>query len=144
MPLALIFVAAMLIIIGIRGNYAAVGAQAEADIIDPKTGYIQFLIGIIGIGAFFRLIGMPNAGKVFLGLVLLAWIMQNKNVITALQNVTPTASGNPPGSGPHPAPGPGGVPASPTPAVGNADTVAGGTAGDTTYTNPPGGPGTAR
>jgi len=93
MPLALIALAAMLFIIGVTGNYATAGALVEDDVMgNPGPGFLQFMIGIIGIGAFFRLIGMPNAGRVFLILVILVYLMKNTNAITALENVTAAAS----------------------------------------------------
>src|SRR5271166_231117 len=93
MPLALVALAAMLFIIGVTGNYGTAGALVEDDVMgSPGPGFLQFMIGIIGIGAFFRLLGMPNAGRVFLILVILVYLMKNSNVITALENVTAAAS----------------------------------------------------
>ena len=95
MPLALVALAAMLFIIGVTGNYDKAGALVEDDVMGtPGPGFLQFMIGIIGIGAFFRLIGMPNAGRVFLILVILVYLMKNSNVITALENVTAATSGS--------------------------------------------------
>ena len=93
MPLALVALAAMLFIIGVTGNYGTAGALVEDDVMgNPGPGFLQFMIGIIGIGAFFRLLGMPNAGRVFLILVILVYLMKNSNVITALENVSNTAT----------------------------------------------------
>ncbi len=103
MPLALIAIAIMLFIAGVTGNYAQVGTQFQNDVMgaDGKGSFLQFMIGIIGIGAFFRLIGMPNAGRFFLVLVLIVYLMKNSNAITALENVT---SGTPAtGTGTSPA-----------------------------------------
>ena len=96
MPLALVVIAVLLALIGIKGNYAEVGAQFESDVMPTggKGGFLQWMIGITGVAMLFRLIGMPRAGQVFIVLVILAWIMQNKNVLTALQNVSPSISGS--------------------------------------------------
>jgi len=96
MPLALAIIAWVLVMTGIRGNYANVGKQFEADVVGnpPATSgsFLGFLVGIIGIAVFFRLIGAPEAGKVFLGLVLLVFLMQNANVFSALSSATSGSS----------------------------------------------------
>ncbi len=100
MPLALALLAWVLVMTGIRGNYADVGKQFEDDVVgNPPAAsgsFLGFVIGITGIAVFFRLIGAPEAGKVFLGLVLLVFLMQNASVFTALSsaasNNTATAS----------------------------------------------------
>src|SRR5271166_3938424 len=114
MPLALVALAAMLFIIGVTGNYATAGALVEDDVLgNPGPGFLQFMIGIIGIGAFFRLIGMPNAGRVFLMLVILVYLMKNTNTIAALENVAAGSSTSPStGSGQAPSTGSGQVPSS--------------------------------
>src|SRR5271166_6634565 len=128
MPLALVALAVMLFIIGVTGNYGTAGALVEDDVMgNPGPGFLQFMIGIIGIGAFFRLIGMPNAGRVFLVLVILVYLMKNTNTITALENVAAgssasasSGSGQAPSSGSAGAPLnlPGAVPASPVGSTG--------------------------
>src|SRR5208282_3605979 len=94
MALALVAIAWLLVMTGINGNYTAVGNQMQADF----PGFVNYLAGIIGIAVFFRLIDMPNAGRVFLILVLVAFLMQNTNVLTQLESVTGTAA-NASGSG---------------------------------------------
>src|SRR5271166_3963602 len=99
MPLALVALAAMLVIIGVTGNYDTAGPLVEDDIMGhPGPGFLQFMIGIIGIGAFFRLIGMPNAGRVFLILVILVYLMKDNKALTALENVSNTATSTSPSS----------------------------------------------
>lgn len=85
MPLALVILAALLIMVGVKGNYAQVGQQFQQDVLG-QGGYFRFVAGLIGIAVFFRLIGMPNAGKVFIILVLAAYLMENSNVLTSLQS----------------------------------------------------------
>src|SRR5271166_6466535 len=84
MPLALVILAAFLIMTGITGNYAKVGAQFQSDVMG-QGGFISFMEGIIGIAIFFRVIGMPNAGRVFLILVIGVYLLSNQGVLTALQ-----------------------------------------------------------
>jgi hypothetical protein len=89
MPLALVALAWLLLMTGINGNYTAVGNQFETDVLNNGQGggFFQFMAGLLGIAVFFRVIGMPNAGRVFLILVLIVFMLENANVLTALQNV---------------------------------------------------------
>lgn len=89
MPLAFLALAWLAIMTGIRGDYTQVGQAFSQDVIgaNGSGGFVSFGAGLIGIALFFRVIGAPNAGKVFIGLVLLVFIIQNPNILTALQNV---------------------------------------------------------
>ena len=91
MPLALVTIAVFLILVGIKGNYKDVGQQFESDFMG-QGGFFNFLVGIVGIAIFFRLLGLPNAGRVFLILVLLVYFMQNQNVLKAFQNLSAGSS----------------------------------------------------
>jgi hypothetical protein len=95
MPLALVIIGGFLVLTGIEGNYPDVGAAFNQDVLGQGQtggGFFQFLVGILGIAVFFRLIGMPNAGRIFLVLVLLVYIMENPKVISALESVGPGGS----------------------------------------------------
>ena len=83
MPLAFLIIAILAGTVAIKGNWQQVGAQAQSD-----SGFIQFIIGIIAIAVFFRLIEMPNAGRIFIILVIGAYLLQNSNVLTQLQNLS--------------------------------------------------------
>lgn len=95
MPLALVVIAWILIMTGINGNYAALGQQFNNDVLG-QGGFFNFLVGIVGIAVFFRVVDMPNAGRVFIGLVILAYLLQNANVLTSLESV---GTGVAPGGG---------------------------------------------
>ena len=110
MPIVLFITGALLVYLGILGKdrIAQAGALFEDDIMgNPGPGFLQWGIGVLGISAFFRLVGMPNAGRYFLILVVLAWVFKNQNVLTKLQSLSASGSSSGGGSGPHPAPGPG-------------------------------------
>lgn len=101
MPIALAALAWLLVMTGINGNYSAVGSQFETDVFNngKSGGFINFMAGILGIAIFFRVIGLPTVGRAFLILALLVFILQNPNVLTALESIgggssTPTASGS--------------------------------------------------
>lgn len=92
MPIALLALGALLVMTAINGEYANVGAAFEQDVMGNGQGggflsFIVGIVGIVGIAAFFRLIGMPNAGKVFIVLVILAYLLKNANVLTALESI---------------------------------------------------------
>lgn len=89
MPLALLAASWLLLMTGINGNYAEVGAQFETDVLNNGQGggFLAFMAGLVSISVFFRVIGLPNAGRVFLILVLVVFLLQNENVLTALQNI---------------------------------------------------------
>ena len=91
MPLALVVLAAFLILTGVKGNYAEVGQQFDTDVAG-QGGFFSFLVGILGIAILFRLIGLPNAGKAFLTLVIVVYLLQNANVLKALQNLGATTA----------------------------------------------------
>jgi hypothetical protein len=130
MPLALVVIAVFVILTGLKGNFSAVGTQFTADIMGPQ-GFLSFLVGIIGIAVFFRLIDMPNAGRAFVTLVIVVFLLQNSSVITTLQNLGTTASTTSTGeavatgTAATGAPGPVTAPAQQTPAGSAAAAAAG-------------------
>lgn len=105
MPFALAAIAALLVITGIKGNYAAVGNQFNTDFMGANGtgGFFSFALGITGIAVFFRVLQMPQVGEAFLGLVILVFIFQNPNVLTAVQSAiggtTTTAAATTPAAG---------------------------------------------
>ena len=94
MPIFLAALGALLIMTSINGQYAQVGAAFEQDVMGNGQGggFLNFIVGIVGIAAFFRLIGMPNAGKVFIVLVILAYMIKNANLLTALESLGSSSS----------------------------------------------------
>jgi hypothetical protein len=102
MPLALVAFAWLAVMTGINGNYAQVGQQFESDVLNNGQGggFLAFMSVLLGIAIFFRLIGLPNAGRVFLILVLVVFLLENANVLTALQNLGGTAAAPAPATGP--------------------------------------------
>ena len=95
MPIFLAAVGFLLVMTAINGQYTAVGNAFEQDVLGGGKGggFLNFIVGIIGIAAFFRLIAMPNAGKVFIVLVILAYLLKNANLLMALESI-----GSPPAS----------------------------------------------
>src|SRR5271170_6612238 len=88
MPLVALALAWLTLMVGINGNYKQVAAQMQADL----PGFFSLMVGILGIAAFFRLIDMPNAGRVFLVLVLIVYLMSNTQVLTSLENIGATST----------------------------------------------------
>ena len=89
MPLALLIIGALLVMAGITGNFAALGTRFDDDVLggDGSKSFLQFAVGIAGIAIFFRLLGIPNAGRFFIVLVILVYLMQNSNVLNSLSNI---------------------------------------------------------
>lgn len=89
MPLAFLALAWLAVMTGINGNYADVSAAFKQDVTGTGTGgFISFAAGIIGIAVFFRLIGLPSAGKVFLFLVILVFVIENNSqLLPALESI---------------------------------------------------------
>lgn len=87
MPIALIAMAWLLIMTGINGNYSTVGNQFETDVIGSggSGGFLDFAAGILGIAIFFRVIGLPSVGRVFLILALLAFILRTPNILSLIE-----------------------------------------------------------
>lgn len=94
MPLALVILAYLAVVTGLTGRWSTVGAQFETDVMgsNGQGGFLQFLVGIIGIAIFFRVVDMPNAGRVFMGLVIIVFLLQNANVLTTLENIVGTST----------------------------------------------------
>lgn len=91
MPLAFLALAWLAVMTGINGNYSDVSAAFKQDVTGGTAGqggFIAFAAGIIGIAVFFRLIGLPNAGKVFLFLVILVFVIENNSqLLPALEAI---------------------------------------------------------
>ena len=98
MPLLLIVIGSLLIITGVNGQYAALGANFEQDVLGQGQtggGFLNFMVGLTGLAVVFRLLDMPTAGKIFITLVLIVFIMENQGVLTALENIGQTAAAGP-------------------------------------------------
>lgn len=103
MPIALVAAAWLLIMTGINGDETAVGQRFQTDVFGSggSGGFLNFLAGILGIAIFFRVIGLPTVGRAFLVLVILVFVLQNPNVLTALENIGGSATAtNTPASSP--------------------------------------------
>jgi len=106
MPLAFVALAWLLVMTGVNGNYADLSAAFKQDVSGAggQGGFLAFGAGVIGIAVFFRLIGMPNAGKVFLFLVILVFVIENNSaILPALESIgggstAPATSGSSPGA----------------------------------------------
>jgi len=90
MPLAFVALAWLLVMTGVNGNYADLSAAFKQDVSGAggQGGFLAFGAGVISIAVFFRLIGMPNAGKVFLFLVILVFVIENNSaILPALESI---------------------------------------------------------
>lgn len=104
MPLALVIIAMLAILTGIKGNYQDVGTAFQQDVAS-KGGFIAWAGAIIGIALLFRMIQAPNAGRLFIALVLISFFLQNTTVISEIDAAitgapTPTAPPSPTATSP--------------------------------------------
>lgn len=94
MPLALIIVAALVFLTGIKGNYAAVGAQFDTTFFGgaptgnaaASPGFLAWFGAIFGISILFRVIGAPRAGELFLTLLILVYFIEHDSVLAEIQS----------------------------------------------------------
>lgn len=90
MPLALIIVAILLAITGIKGNYQAVGQQFQTTFFtgdQGQAGFASWLGAILGLAIIFRLIQAPGAGKLFISLVLLAFLLNHAGQLQQVEKM---------------------------------------------------------
>jgi hypothetical protein len=88
MPIALIVAAILLAITGIKGNYQAVGTQFQTTFFggaDGQAGFAAWLGAIFGLAIIFRLIQAPGAGKLFISLVLLAFMLNHVQALKGIE-----------------------------------------------------------
>lgn len=106
MPLAFLALAWLAVMTGINGNYSDVSNAFKQDVTGAsgQGGFITFAAGIIGIAVFFRLIGLPSAGKVFLFLVILVFVIENNSqLLPALESIGSSNSSATPATATTPA-----------------------------------------
>src|ERR1035437_5992113 len=65
------------------------GSQLNSDLFGTtgsttSPGLLKWFGALFCLGAIFKILGMPGAGKAFLGLVILAYFAKNPGVITQL------------------------------------------------------------
>ena len=99
MPVFLILIAVLLIVVGIKGNYPALGAQFDQTFFpngSASGGFFTWFGSIFALAVIFRLIQAPKAGELFIGLLILVYFLQHNNVLTAIENAigTGAASGS--------------------------------------------------
>lgn len=98
MPLAFLALAWLAVMTGINGNYSDVSAAFKQDVTgaNGQGGFIAFAAGVVSIGVFFRLIGLPSAGKVFLFLVILVYVIENNSqLLPALEAIGSGSTASP-------------------------------------------------
>lgn len=100
MPVFLLFLGAILLVVAIRGNYAALGSQVASDLTGDKN-FLMWIAGIAIVGMLGYVKGFETPSRAFLGLILLGILISREGFFTqfasALQNVgtTPASPANP-------------------------------------------------
>lgn len=94
MPIALIIVAAILFIVGVRGNYQDAGQLLNDTFYgsNGQSGFLGWFGSIVGLAVLFRVIGAPRAGELFIALLLVVFVLQNPGVLAAIESAIQTGS----------------------------------------------------
>jgi Flp pilus assembly pilin Flp len=83
MPLALIVLATLAFLTAIKGNFVEVGDAFQEDVVD---GFLPMGAGLVGLALVFSVIGAPGAGRVFISLVLIAYLLTNSTAIKSIES----------------------------------------------------------
>jgi Flp pilus assembly pilin Flp len=83
MPLALIVLATLAFLTAIKGNFVEVGEAFQKDVI---KGFLPMGAGLVGLATVFAIIGAPGAGRVFISLVLVSYLLTNSTAIKAIES----------------------------------------------------------
>lgn len=99
MPLALGFIALLLFVVAIKGNYDEAGKLFNQTFFKygESPGFLLWAGSIFGLSIIFRLIGAPNAGRAFIGLLVLVYFLTHNNVLQQLNDAAKGAASS--GSG---------------------------------------------
>ena len=83
MPLALIVIAFLLFMTGIKGNYAQVGTQFNQTFLgtNGQQGFFVWFGSILAIAIVFRIIQAPRAGELFIALLMLVYFLKNDGIL---------------------------------------------------------------
>jgi len=107
MPVALIIVGVMLGMAAVNDKLGALGALAKGDLFGSggqDRGFIVWAAAIIITAAIMRMLDMPEAGKMLVLLVVLAYLLGHANIPGQLSSAIEGAGGAGPPTAP-PAPG---------------------------------------
>lgn len=93
MPLFLAIVAIFVILTAIKGNYQAVGQQAQQTFFgsNGQSGFLVWFGSLLGLALVFRVINAPKAGELFIALLILVYFLQNQGVLATLESTVQSA-----------------------------------------------------
>jgi Flp pilus assembly pilin Flp len=83
MPLALIVFATLALLTALKGNFVEVGDAFQKDVVE---GFLPMGAGLVGLALVFSIIGAPGAGRVFISLVLVSYLLTNSTAIKAIES----------------------------------------------------------
>ena len=83
MPIALILLGIVIASATVNDQLGALGTQAKTDLFGVsggKVGFIEWAAAILVVGALFRAVDLPDAGKALVALIILAFLLGNTGV----------------------------------------------------------------
>jgi hypothetical protein len=95
MPVFIFFVAAIFGLAAINGKVGTLFTQAKADLFGTgqSYGFIVWAAAILVVAAVFKAIDLGDAGKVFIALLIIAFLLGTPDVVNSLeQQLKPGAS----------------------------------------------------
>ncbi len=84
MVVALLVIGIILGLAGINGQLPALGAQVKKDLLAQggQVGFIEWAGAILGVSIITKNLDMPEAGKLFMALIVIVYLLKNEQVIT--------------------------------------------------------------
>lgn len=88
MPLVLLILAAMVIVVGLKGNFSAVAHQLDVDLLgEPSANgtpagasFLLWIGAILFIAVVGKILNIPTASKLFMVLILCVYLVSNAGV----------------------------------------------------------------
>jgi hypothetical protein len=93
MGVALIIIGAILFMAQTNDKLGALGAQVKNDFFgaNGSYGFLVWAAAILAIGAILRIADLPEAGKMLIVLVILAYLLGNANIPSQLASAVKSA-----------------------------------------------------
>jgi hypothetical protein len=89
----LIIICVILAAAAVNGQLPQLGALVKRDVVGDQnsTGFIVWFFALMIVGGDFQAVRLPEAGRFMITLVVLAYLLGNKNVLGQLQSAVTTA-----------------------------------------------------
>ena len=85
MPFALITIGVLIFFTALNGTAGALGKQVYADLFSEDGGFVYWVAGIVIVGLIGYVPSLKKPSDLFMVLIILAMLLQNKGFFTQLQ-----------------------------------------------------------